>query len=303
MPKYNGLERRIDPQGRLSLDVHAGRALNRFRPPHNEDIKMAGLRESGEARAVFQRRVADLLDKADGKPSLEQRRLMELVNMQYADEVSLTRDFELVSGRDLAPPSAEHVRALFLERFSPEQVAAFFKLAKHPHLQLEPLISFTKCASALDTHKVMKNQIVTYLHPRLHEKWTKQDKSAGMGDTVSGWRVGVLDTVPELDDDPELQGLSFGQQVMKNGAKFRRLGMRSPHPRRYLLAQMRALRRKEPLDRENWSALHYGYGGMAGGGWGSVRVVFNERDADRQHNHARFRPEMVLDVPRVSSTV
>lgn len=295
---YEGPERRIDPENKLSLVVHAGRALNRFRGPDAENIDTAAFRE-GEPMRIEVRR---LLDQIEGKLTPEQR-LQKLVARQYGSELEMLREYGLYNADcpnegDVPAPNVEIAFEALFTKLTSEQIAEIFRQAKQPQFQMEAITSFERYVTALDAHKKMLGQNDTYVNANRSAAWAAQDSVGGIGDNIVGWNVGIIDAAQELEADPELNG-NLGQKLAQAEAKLKPVGLRLPHPRRYALAQMRALQQKgKPLDVDNWSVLNDDTGHHSSvvpcGTWNTGQVCFSEGDPDHQYDYVRFRPEVVV---------
>ncbi|MBI2638354.1 hypothetical protein HYW83_02075 [Candidatus Peregrinibacteria bacterium] len=230
------------------------------------------------------------------------QRLEELVRDQFASELELSRESGLYSlkksSNDVSPPAdAQAASRLLITRLTTEQIVAILKKAQQPQLQMEPVTSFDRYIAALDVNKRMPRQIDTYVNSDRRAAWARQDANAGIGDSVSGWNLGIIDSVEKLEVDPNLTG-TLGQKRSKNDAEWNRSGLRSPHPRRYALAQLRAiLQRGKPLDAIGWSALNDDTGNSSvvpGGYWAGDRVYFFENSPDDRSDDVCFRPEVVV---------
>ena len=246
--------------------------------------------------------LARLFDRLEGKLTPEQLQLRELVGKQYAGELALLKANNLYDAAnsnegDIPPPDAEEASELLLTQLSPEQVEAIMKTAKRPQFQLEALTTFARYAAALDAHRKMPGQIDTYVNPNLAKKLAAQDVAAGIkDDKVAGWKVGIIDAAQEIDADPKLVG-NLGQKRNAAQAQLKTKGLRMPHPRRYALAQMRAIQQEgKPLDEINWSMLDdTGDNAVVPGGfWDRDQVYFNEYNPGYQNDRARVRPEVVV---------
>lgn len=228
-------------------------------------------------------------------------RLEQLVREQFANELELSKESGLYdkrkSSKDVPPPAdAESASRLLITRLTTSQVVAILEKAKQPQFQMEPVTAFERYAAALDGNKRMPGQIGTYVDSNLRAALAQQDANAGIGNSVVGWNVGVIDGAEELELDPRLSG-TLGQKRAQNDAEWSRSGLRSPNPRRYAFAQLRAiLKTGKPLDVVNWSVLNDDTGNSSvvpGGYWNDGRVDFGEYAPDREGAYARFRPEVV----------
>lgn len=231
------------------------------------------------------------------------QRLEALVMDQFAGELELSKESGLYdnhkSSADVPPPSdAQTAYRLLITRLTTQQVVAILETAKRPQLQMEPITSFERVVGALDGHKKMPRQIDTYVDPGRRVAWTRQDANAGIGNSVGGWNLGIIDAIKELDANPNLHG-TLEQKCVQNSTEWDCSGLRSPHPRRYALAQLRAilLQGREPLDDINWSVLNDGTGNTSvvpSGCWDDDRVNFSEGYPELQSVNVRFRPEVVV---------
>lgn len=302
---------RIDSENSLGLNFHAPRALRRFEGITDTEARRVAVgeskfrnlgthkRESGEMRL----RLLQMIDRIEGKLIPDQLKLYELVSTQFAGELALYKENGLYDAdhpneRDVPAPDAATAFQVLFAKLSSEQIAEILKRAKQPQFQLEAVTSFKRYIAALNAHPKMPRQIDAYVNPKLRAAWAAQDAAFGIGDNIVGWNVGIIEAAQELEADPELSG-NLGQQLTQAEAKLSAAGLRLPHPRRYALAQMRALKQGKPLDVVNWSALNSDKGDRSvipRGRWFVNQVVFFEVLPDNQHESVRFRPEVVAKV-------
>ena len=99
---YQGPERRIDPDNRLSLDFHAPRALARF-----EDITPPEARRDAIATAKFREgdvmrdRLLRFVNRLDGRLSPEQQEFLDTTSEQYDTGFSAWKSTFQISDKDL----------------------------------------------------------------------------------------------------------------------------------------------------------------------------------------------------------
>lgn len=230
------------------------------------------------------------------------QRLEELVRGQFADELTLSEESGLYdkrkSSKDIPPPADSGAASrMLITQLTTDQVIAILEQAKNPQFQMEAVTSFDRYQAALDGNKRMLNQINTYVNSGQKAAWARQDANAGIGNSVVGWNLGIIDAGEELKPDTDLHG-TLGQKRSQIDVKWDRTGLRSPHPRRYALAQLRAiLQIGKPLDKINWSALNDDTGNTSvvpGGVWVGRRVRFDVADPGGQNADVCFRPEVVV---------
>ncbi len=305
MSKYEGKERRVD--------IHASRALNRFRGPDDERIETAQFRESDNTSESMINRVRRLLESVDDSLLMELEpgpmRIRRLVRKQYAGELEVFKEFGLYDlehphPQDMPVPSREAISHALLTQLTPLQIAALFERAQRPQLQLEAITSFERYRAAFDAHPKMPRQSNTYLdrNDKVGRRLAAQDAAVGIGNKITGWRVGIIDAVQQLK--PTLCG-PLGEVCDHIKAELRHSGLRLPHPRRYILAQMRAFKQGKPLDICYRSVLDDDTdddaiitGGVDGMNYACpvVNISLTETQPTSNCVFERFRPEVVVDI-------
>lgn len=238
-----------------------------------------------------------------------------LVGSQFEGAKDTLKTFGLYNERepkkgDVPAPTMERAKEILARQVTPEQLEVIKKMEK-PSLQLIPVTSMARYATALDSNKPMDNQINAYVSDWHKKAFARADKRDGVKDnTIIGWRIAVTEGAkePKLlggDDTNKTlreRGQWFAQEYAKKGS--------GVDLKRMLALMMDSLKDGTPMNdywRQDgtWTFVNEEPekdGNVSGVVWRAYdrQVDLNERNADRQHDSARLRASVMVDVPKTA---
>lgn len=239
-----------------------------------------------------------------------------LVSAQFQGSMDTLKAFGLYNPEqpqegDVPAPTMEQAKEILARQVTPEQLEVIKKMEK-PSLQLIPVTSMARYATALDSNKPMSGQIDACVSNWHKKAFARADKRDGVKEnTIIGWRIAVTEGAiePKLLEGDDVQktlrgrGQWFAQEYAKKGVSGVDL-------KRMIALMMDSLKRGEPINDYSkqggsWTFVNSESeenGVVSGVGWSDYyrRVRLDGRDAGFQVGYARFRASVVVDVPKAT---
>jgi len=320
---WDGVERRKGdaPAGVTSLKI-AGKAAEGTPLDADQMLKDAGdpklnnVRPAGLQDPRLRAKIASLLRTAVVDDVEIAKFVDGLVDAQFQGSLDTLKTFNLYNPEqpqegDVPAPTMEQAKEILARQVTPEQLEVIRKMEK-PSLQLIPVTSMARYATALDSNKPMDGQIDAYVSDWHKKAFARADKRDGVKDnTIIGWRIAVTEGAkePKLLEGDDVKktlrerGQWFAQEYAKKGVSGVDL-------KRMLALMMDSLKRGEPINDYvkqdgTWTFVNdepEKNGDVSGVGWDddNRRVYLRERDAGTRSAYARLRASVVVDVPKAA---
>lgn len=240
-------------------------------------------------------------------------RLVEIIKTGHEDEISLLKENGIYSEKNsdeqnVPPPHIDESIELILGKLETAQkIDDVLSVIRKPAFELEATVPIARYYRALK-----KNTDVTAILSR--ERSTEVASYAGknidergigpIDDRIVGWRVGIVDETELPVRGTPYSGI--GDAFNDARREYDEFGLRLLHPRRYLLAQLRASRKKTLLDCNHWAVLDDDSKNpdkVLCAMWEKYfgTILFRARSEGDFKGDCTFRAEFVVDVPEKKS--
>ncbi len=239
-----------------------------------------------------------------------------LVDSQFQGSMDTLKTFGLYNPEqpqegDVPAPTMEQAKEILARQVTSEQLEVIKKMEK-PSLQLIPVTSMARYATALDSYKPMEGQNDAYVSDWHEKAFVRADERDGVKDnTIIGWRIAVTEGAKEpklLEGDDASRTLrERGQWFAQEYAK---KGVSGVDLKRILALMMDSLKDGTPMNDcwkqdGTWTFVNgepEENGDVSGVGWldRSHRVFLNEDSADSRDDRARLRASVVVEVPKAA---
>ncbi|MBD3331171.1 hypothetical protein GF354_06655 [Candidatus Peregrinibacteria bacterium] len=236
-------------------------------------------------------------------------------------ETSYVSDYRETAGIEYEMPSWEEV---FMS-ITREQLQLYRQMEEEglePKLQLTPIgLNIRTLASKIDDHRTMPNQIGTYIWNGINDEELKYEPDSydasdptilktnggkSKGEWIKenrGWLIDIVATKQNLDPDPKIQKdfedeeYTSAQKTKMYHEKFKREGFSGLSYESYIIAQMRSLKERKPLEVKCWtilpdSSIANREKCVSNGGWYDVQFLLSGGDANSRNYYLRCRPSV-----------
>lgn len=303
--------RKVDPERKgLPLEVHAGRALDRFTVEESREDFNETTAEDFTEGYEMKKVLAEFLEKIEIREPVD---VATLADKQYEASKTLT---PLREG-DTDYPSIENVKKV-LESFTPEQLEVINQM-QAPILQLMPVTSGERYLEDLNTNKPMREQVdadvSNWTKRRILEKADERDDV--LEKIITGWRVAITEgaNAPELLDGDDVTD-TLGERRAWFAEVYGPKDVTGVDLKRYIKLQQAGLAGETPRPVDDvfggddtWTVLNgepigeYNdlvVGGYWVGGWADChcRMHLRETRTNIQDCYAHFRVSVMADVPK-----
>lgn len=233
--------------------------------------------------------------------------LSSFVDIGYPEAQATLAD--LIQPDDVQPPPLSQVRALLCEDFraNPEHLVEIGNMKK-PVFQLVPVFThegagFRRMVQNLDAHPIQEQE-TAYIDTDSRLRWRMDRTTIPTASRIVGWKLAITEGGDLNEASNPYLGEPLHEQFRLAKEDYFRRKLRITNKYQYALLQKQALGlpgATRGIDSESWSVLDdpslEGEPLVLGGGW-NAEMVFFDTDNEEQAEHARFRPSVVVDVPR-----
>ncbi len=286
---YQGPERRIDPDNRLSLDFHAPRALARF-----EDITPPEARRDAIATAKFREgdvmrdRLLRFVNRLDGRLSPEQQEFLDTTSEQYDTGFSAWKSTFQISDKDLMTLASKDAVMQWAATVQPETLQGLRQYGE-PRLKLLPDMPVSKLMQIMDQHPTVAGQTNGYIG---WDQWKKIAAPAGSFGLTADIEDMPFDATIFYQDAAQKVKRTNEQMVAEYKRRFEQTPGATIMPQHaYVGSAMDAMARGQKYDKQFWTAFErpQGAGDLPYAGWSSGRVDLNRVNPDVSYDNLRGR--------------
>lgn len=205
-----------------------------------------------------------------------------------------------------------------------DQIELYKEMEKEglePKLQLTPIgLNIRTLASKIDEHQTMPNQNKIYINDKIIDaklKYAPTGYDASEPEKLKtkggkskseyiqenkGWLIDIVATKQDIDPDPNIgkdskgNEYTYAQKTTMYDKKLKARGMQGLTYESYLIAQMRALKERKPLEKSTWTILpdssidNEDFVSVAS--WVSARVNLDFSYAGYRSRYLRCRPSV-----------
>ena len=210
---------------------------------------------------------------------ISQIEIFEFYEVLAPGKTSYTSDYAETEGEEYEMPTMQEI----FSYLKPYQIKIYEEMEKdglEPKLQLTPIgLNIRTLASKIDGNKTMPNQTDTFISDKAIDATLKYaptgydasnpKKLITIGGKTkaeyirenNGWLVDIVATKQNIEPDLDIQKDSAGkirtiaEQISMHNKKMKNEGKTGLSNESYLTAQMRALKNKQPIDKDFWTIL------------------------------------------------